>query len=62
MNPINVLIMLALLATAAALAVGVVSMVRGGEFDRAHATQFMSARVGLQAITVILLLIALFVA
>jgi hypothetical protein len=59
MSPINVLIVLAVLATAAALAMGIVSMLRGGEYDRVHAGQFMTARVGLQGATLLLLLVVL---
>jgi hypothetical protein len=55
----NVVIVLATLATAAALAMGIVSMARGGEYDEQHAGQFMSARVGLQAATLLLLFAAL---
>lgn len=42
-----------------ALISGISSMAHGGEFNRKHETQFMSARVGLQALTVLLLIIAL---
>jgi len=35
-------------------------MAHGGEFGRRHSHQLMFARVGLQAITLLLLLIALF--
>lgn len=59
MSIINVLIVLAVIATVGALGMGIVSMLRGGEYDRQHAGQFMTARVGLQAATVLLLLAAL---
>jgi len=59
MSMISALIVLALLATIGALAMGVGSMVRGGEYDRQHAGQFMTARVGLQATTLVLLLVAM---
>lgn len=59
MNMIDILIFLALFSTIGALAIGIGSMVRGGEFDRQHSGQFMSARVGLQAATLVLLLLAL---
>jgi hypothetical protein len=52
------IIVLAALATAAALGMGIVSMLRGGEYDREHAGQFMTARIGLQAATLALLVIA----
>ena len=55
-------IVIALLATVGTLFWGIVSMVRGGEFDRHHSHQLMFARVGLQGITLLFLLIALFAA
>lgn len=60
MNPLTILIILALLATVAALGTGIVSMVRGGEFDEKHSTELMFARVGMQGAAVVLLLIALY--
>jgi hypothetical protein len=62
MQLLNLLIGLGLLSALTALALGVSSMAHGGEFDRAHATRFMSARVWSQAITVALLVIAFLVA
>jgi hypothetical protein len=59
MDIITVVIVVAALATAAALGMGIVSMARGGEYDQQHAGQFMTARVGLQAATLLLLLAAL---
>ena len=56
------MIILALLATVGALGAGIVSMVRGGEYDREHGTQLMAARVGFQGVAVVLMLVALFVA
>jgi hypothetical protein len=61
MEFLGLLIGLGLLAAVASLALGIGSMAHGGEFDQAHSTQFMFARVGSQAITVILLVIALLV-
>jgi len=60
MNPLTILIILALLATVAALGTGIVSMVRGGEFDEKHSTELMFARVGMQGAAVVLLLVALY--
>jgi len=37
-------------------------MAHGGEFDQKHSTQLMDARVGMQAVTFLLLLLAIFVA
>lgn len=60
MNPLTILIILALIATVAALGTGIVSMVRGGEFDQKHSTELMFARIGMQGAAVVLLLIALY--
>lgn len=60
MNSFPLLVVLALVATVVALGMGVVSMARGGEYDRAHSTQFMGWRVGLQALTFVLLMLFLY--
>lgn len=62
MSLLSFMIILALLATVGALGAGIVSMVRGGEYDREHGTQLMAARVGFQGVAVVLMLVALFVA
>jgi len=62
MDLLTTMIMFALIATLAALGTGVVSMVRGGEFDRKHGNQLMFARVGFQGLAILLLLVALIVA
>ncbi len=45
------------LATLSVLVVGVISMVRGGEFNKRNANKLMRARVVLQGITLALLAI-----
>jgi hypothetical protein len=55
----EMLITLAVLATAGALGLGIVSMMRGGRFDREHAGRYMTARIGLQGMTLVLLLAVL---
>ncbi|MFQ5755399.1 MAG: twin transmembrane helix small protein [Acidiferrobacterales bacterium] len=55
-----ILITIGLLATTGALVTGIVSMARGGQFDQAHSTQLMFARVGLQAVTLLCLLVVLY--
>ncbi len=55
---INFLIIAALIATIVVLALGLRSMARGGTYDREHAEKFMWERVALQAVVVILLLVA----
>ncbi|TAM45653.1 MAG: twin transmembrane helix small protein [Gammaproteobacteria bacterium] len=62
MTLLTAVIILAVVATAGALAGGIVSMAQGGEYDRRHSGQFMFARVGLQGLALVLLLIALLVA
>ncbi|KPK39799.1 MAG: hypothetical protein AMJ69_04565 [Gammaproteobacteria bacterium SG8_47] len=54
----TVLVVLAVLATVAVLIMGIGSMGRGGEFDEKHDAQLMSARVGLQALALALVVIA----
>ncbi len=62
MSLLSFMIILAMLATVGALGAGLVSMMRGGEYDRQHGTQLMAARVGFQGVAVLLMLVALFVA
>lgn len=62
MTVLTTVIVLAMLATAGALLWGIGSMAHGGEFDQHHSHQIMFVRVGLQGITLLLLLIALFAA
>jgi hypothetical protein len=59
---LTLVIFIGLFVTVLSLGFGVASMARGGSFDDQHATQLMFARVISQAITVIMLLIALYVA
>ncbi len=62
MTLLTILIFLALAATVLSLALGIGSMERGGEYDRQHSTRFMAMRVGFQGLTLLLLVIALFLA
>ena len=62
MNILTVVIMVALLMTIGLVGTGVWSMTVGGEFDKKHSTQLMFARVGMQGFTVLLLLIAIYLA
>lgn len=62
MNILTTLIMAALLMTIGVIAIGVWSMTQGGEFDQKHSSQLMVARVGMQGVTFLLLLLAMFVA
>lgn len=60
MNALTIVIILALILTVIVLFTGLVSMGHGGKFDEKHGTQFMFARVGLQGLTLLLLLFALY--
>jgi len=62
MSLLNVLVVIALLATVGAFALGIRSMARGGDFDLEHSEQYMYARVGLQGAAVLLMLLALLAA
>ncbi len=60
MEILTVIIAIGLLATVGALLMGVASMARGDLFDQMHSHQLMFARVGLQGITLLCLLLALY--
>lgn len=60
MDLLTIVIILALLATVVALLFGLTSLGQGGSFDRDFGTGFMWARVGLQAVAIGLLVVALF--
>ncbi len=62
MTLLNTVIVMAMLITVGVLATGLWSMAHGGEFDRKHADQFMFGRVGAQAVTLILLVLAIYLA
>lgn len=62
MNILTMVIIVALAVTIGLMGTGVWSMAHGGEFDRKHSTQLMFARVGMQGLTVILLLFAVYLA
>jgi hypothetical protein len=58
MDTLLILIVLALIAAAAAMLLGVLVMSGGGATDRWLSTPLMWVRVGLQALTVLLLVLA----
>lgn len=58
MDPLLVVIILALLATVVAMGVGLLSMSGGGSMDRYLSSKLMWARVAFQALTLLLLVIA----
>lgn len=58
MDPVLILIILALLATAVAMLLGILVMSGGGATDLWLSTPLMWVRVGLQGLTVLLLVLA----
>jgi hypothetical protein len=60
MEVLNMAIIGALIMTIGLIGTGVWSMAHGGEFDRKHSTQIMFARVGMQGVTFLLLLLAVY--
>jgi hypothetical protein len=48
MTAMHVLLIVAMLATAAVLFTGIIGFLRGGEFNRKYGNKLMQARVGLQ--------------
>jgi hypothetical protein len=58
MDLLTVVIILALTATVVTLFLGLLAMSGGGEIDREASTPLMWTRVGFQALTVLLLIIA----
>ncbi len=62
MDILTIVIVACLVLTAVILVMGVGSMAQGGEYDEKHSEQLMFARVGMQAITLLLLFVALYIA
>lgn len=62
MDILTLVIIACLILTAIILIIGVGSMAQGGEFAEKHSEQLMFARVGMQAITLLLLFVALYIA
>lgn len=60
MGTVNALIIAAVVATVIVLVLGLRSMSRGGDYDREHAEKFMWERIGLQALVIVLLVVAVF--
>ncbi len=60
MGLLNLVVILALLATIGALGFGLVSMARGGAYDARHSEQFMAARLIFQSVALLLIIVALF--
>ncbi len=60
MDPLLVVIILALIATVVAMFVGLLAMSGGGETDREFSTKLMWTRVAAQLATIVLLIAATF--
>ncbi len=59
MDVFTLLLLIAMLATLGVLIVGLGAFFKGGEFNRKYSNKLMRARVALQALAVLLLLIVL---
>jgi len=55
MDSKHIIILILMLATLAVLVMGIISMMRGGEYNRKNSNKLMSLRVGIQGVTVALL-------
>jgi len=60
MSLFTFLVVVGLLATIASLVWGLISMVRGGEYDEGHSAKLMNARIAFQGFALLVILIALF--
>lgn len=58
MSFLFILAIIAAFATLAVMFTGAIGMAKGGEFNKKYGNKLMQARVGLQAITLILLVLA----
>ncbi|HEX3208804.1 MAG TPA: twin transmembrane helix small protein [Geminicoccaceae bacterium] len=59
MTVLTTLLVIAMFATLGVLIVGLAGFLHGGEFNRKYGNKLMQARVALQAVAVLLLLIVL---
>lgn len=57
MNVMNLLLLVAMLATAVVLFVGIFGFLRGGEFNARYGNKLMRARVGLQFLALVILVV-----
>ena len=60
MDLLSVVIVLALLATIAVMMMGLFTMGHGGSLDKMIGNRLMWARVGIQAVAILLLILAVF--
>ncbi len=54
----SILMALAMLSVLGVLGLGIFGMVKGGEFNRKYSNKLMRARVGLQALAILLFVLA----
>ena len=59
---LNVIIVLALLATVGSLGIGLLSMAVGGSTDKDFGENLMWTRIGMQGATLVLIILALYLA
>ncbi|PHQ71716.1 MAG: hypothetical protein COB93_02550 [Sneathiella sp.] len=59
---INYFIIAAVIATALVLLVGMLTMARGGEFNRKYGNKLMQLRILMQAIAVVLIMVGIWAA
>jgi uncharacterized membrane protein YqgA involved in biofilm formation len=57
MTFMNVLLIIAMLATVAVLFTGIIGFLRGGEFNERYGNKLMRARVGLQFAALVILVV-----
>jgi len=55
---VSILVLAAVVAVGLILVAGIVTMMRGGEFNRKYGNKLMRARLVLQAVAVVLVLVA----
>jgi hypothetical protein len=61
MDPLLIVILLALIATGATMGLGLLTMSGGGSADKQFGTPLMWARVGFQTLTLVLLILAVII-
>ena len=59
---LSILILLALTSVTGVLVIGIVSMIKGGEFNEKYGNLLMKLRVGLQGLTILLLALSFILA
>jgi hypothetical protein len=57
MTVMNLLLLVAMLATAVVLFIGIFGFLRGGEFNARYGNKLMRARVGLQFLALVILVV-----